>query len=182
MWLRYFIIMVSVFYLSFASAAPELQVVEQKISDSVISTKISAKLTKKGLINPLKMQFSTKQGVVTLRGYVKDKQAFVDVLRIVKTTKGVKAVDTEALFVKPINTPITDAYITAKVEAAILRAKVFDDESIPLVGIQAKTNNGKVVLSGMVKKSSSISFIVKRVHAVRGVKAVESHLTVLASN
>lgn len=77
-----------------------------------------------------------------------------------------------------ITTNLTDAYITARVEAAVLKAKVLDDESIPLVGVNAKTVHGTVTLTGGVKKSSSIFAILKRVNAIRGVKKIVSDLVV----
>jgi hyperosmotically inducible protein len=159
-------------------ANPELKVVEQKLSDSVISTKINAQLAKHGEMNPLKLHISTLKGVVTLRGSVQDKKTFVNVLRLIKSTKGVRGVEIDKLKIQQVNTPITDAYITAKVEAAVLKAKVFDDDSIPLVGINAHTENGIVMLSGFVKQKSSIPFILKRVATVHGVKKVHSKLKV----
>lgn len=93
-------------------------------------------------------------------------------------TKGVKEVDTDELIIKQVNTAFTDAYITTKVEAAVLKAKVFDDESIPLVGINATTTNGTVTLSGHLKQEKAISAIIKRVAAVRGVKKIISNLEV----
>lgn len=166
------------FSLNALMAKPALHVVEQKITDSMISAKINAKLAKNGEINPLKLHISTKKGIVTLKGAVRDKKMFVNVLRIVKSTKGVRGVEIEHLKIKQVNTPITDAYITAKVEAAILKAKVFDDESIPLVGINAHTENGTVVLSGVVKQKTSIPYILKRVSSIHGVKHVYSKLKV----
>ncbi len=159
-------------------ANPELKVVEQKISDSMITAKINAKLAKDGEMNPLKLHISTLKGVVTLRGSVRDKKMFVHVLRLVKLTKGVRGVEIDKLKIQQVNTPITDAYITAKVEAAVLKAKVFDDDTIPLVGINAHTENGVVGLSGFVKQKSSIPYILKRVAMVHGVKKVHSKLKV----
>jgi hyperosmotically inducible periplasmic protein len=159
-------------------ATTKLHVVEQSLSDSVISTKINAKLAKNGEMNPFKLHVSTKHGVVTLKGSVRDKKMFVDVLRLVKVTKGVRGVKVRHLRIQQVNTPITDAYITAKVEAAVLKAKVFDDESIPLVGINARTVNGTVVLSGFVKRRQSIPYIISRVAKVHGVKKVNSKLKV----
>ncbi|KTD62543.1 BON domain-containing protein [Legionella spiritensis] len=161
-----------------AHAETKLEDIEQTISDSVITTKITAKFTKNRDLNPLKISVSTEDGVVTLSGHVNNRKAFVDALRLSKNTKGVKAVEIEDLIIKPVNTSFTDAYITAKVEAAVLKAKVFDDESIPLVGINATTSNGTVTLSGQVKQNKSIVAIVKRVTAVRGVKKVISELQV----
>ncbi len=161
--------------------ATDLKEIGQEVSDSVITTKITAKITKKTNLNPLKISVSTLDGVVKLSGHVKDKQAFVDALRLAKATKGVKSVDTDNLDIKRVNTALTDTYITAKVEAAVLKAKVLDDESIPLVGISAKTTNGIVTLSGEVKTSTSITAILKRVNAVHGVKKIISVLRVAAA-
>jgi transcriptional regulator of aromatic amino acid metabolism len=58
----------------------------------------------------------------------------------------------------------------------VLEAKVLDDESIPLVGINAKTVNGVVTLSGDVKNRSSLTAILRRVSAIKGVKKIISDL------
>lgn len=162
----------------FAHADNNLKELEQQLSDSVITTKIKAKFTKNRDLNPLKISVSTKDGIVTLKGNVKDNQAFVDALHLAKVTKGVKTVEADDLIIKQVNTALTDTYITAKVEAAVLKAKVFDDESIPLVGINATTVNGTVTLSGNVKQRKSIVAIIKRVNAVHGVKKIVSKLQV----
>ena len=130
----------------------------QEISDSLITTKITTKFTKNVNLNPLK--------------------TFVEALRLVRATKGVKSVDVDNLEIKRVNTALTDAYITAKVEAAVLKAKVFDDESIPLVGINASTINGIVTLSGHLKNTRSLDTILKRADAVRGVKKIISNLQI----
>ena len=175
--LRLFLTTFFIFFITQTSAA-NLKAIEQELSDSVITTKITAKITKDKNLNPLKITVSTTNGVVKLNGYVNNKQAFVDALRLANATKGVKAVDTDNLEIKPVNTTFTDTYITAKVEAAILKAKVMDDESIPLVGINAKTTNGVVTLSGEVKSNASITAILKRVNAVQGIKKIISDLRV----
>lgn len=160
-------------------ARPELTKVEQKISDTVITTKINAKLARHGERLPLKLHISTSHGVVAVEGAVPDRKTFVDVLRRIKTTRGVVRINASRLSIKKVNTPLTDAYITAKAEAAVLKAKVFDDESIPLVGINAQTKDGVVNLSGFVKKSSSIPLITHRVAKIKGVKHVRSSIRVV---
>lgn len=152
--------------------ASNLKEIEQDISDSLITTKITARFTENTNINPLKISVSTTGGIVQLKGYVRDKQAFVDALRIAKTTPGVKSVRANNLYIKQVNTAFTDAFITAKVETAVLKAKVLDDESIPLVGINATTTNGVVTLSGHVSSAQAIASIIKRVNAIRGVKKI----------
>jgi len=158
--------------------ADDLTVMERQLEDSVITTKIEAKFTKNHDLNPLKIFVSTQNGVVTLKGHVKNKEALIAAMQLAKTTTGVKQVECDDLEIKQVNTAITDTYITAKVEAAVLKAKVLDDESIPIVGINARTNNGEVTLSGQVKRNKSILAIIKRVSAVHGVKKIISQLTV----
>ena len=158
--------------------AADFKAIEQELSDSVITTKITSKFTQNTNLNPLKIWVTTDNGIATLHGHVKDKAAFVEALRLTKTTKGVKSINADDLEIKQVNTGFTDTYITAKIEAAVLKAKVLDDESIPLVGINATTTNGIVTLSGTVKNSKSISIILKRALAVRGVKQVISNLRV----
>jgi len=160
----------------FTAHAGDLKNIEQELVDSVITAKITAKYTKKSNLNPLKISVTTTNGVVKISGYVSDNVAFVDALRIAKNTNGVDVVDAENLMIKSVNTAAVDTYITAKVEAAILRAKVFDDESIPLVGINVKTTNGIVILTGAVKNSASVTAILRRVNSVHGVKKIISYL------
>lgn len=174
---RFFFASCLVFFMS-ASYTSDLKGLEQELSDSVITTKITAKYTENKNLNPLKIAVSTQQGIVKLQGFVKNKQAFVEALRLAKNTKGVKSVDTDNLEVKRVNTALTDAYITAKVETAVLKAKVLDDESIPLVGINAKTTNGVVTLSGRVNSNTAIIAILRRVNAIHGVKKIISYLHV----
>ncbi|KGP62487.1 ornithine racemase [Legionella norrlandica] len=158
--------------------ASRLMEIEQELSDSVITTKITAKFTESRHLNPLKISINTENGVVTLGGYAPDKEAFVEALRIAKNTKGVKTVHANNLHIKKINTAFTDAFITAEVETAVLKAKVLDDESIPLVGINASTTNGEVILSGHVKSAQSIAAIIKRVNEISGVKKITTNLEV----
>lgn len=168
---RFIITAVFVFFIS-QLQAHNLKEIEQELSDSMITTKITAKFAENTNLNPLKISIETDQGVVKLSGYVGDKQAFVDALRIAKKTHGVKSVRANDLYIKEVNTAFTDAFITAKVETAVLKAKVLDDESIPLVGINATTKNGVVTLSGNVPSAQSLASIIKRVNVIRGVKKI----------
>lgn len=158
--------------------ADNLKQLEQEISDSVITAKVTAQFAENHNLNPFKIAVETDKGIVTLSGYVNDKQAYVDALRIVKQTKGVKTVHNKKLHIKKVNSSFTDAFITARVETAVLKAKVFDDESIPLVGVNAQTSNGIVTLSGFVHNTQSITHIIKRVNIIDGVKKIITFLEV----
>ncbi|MCR9192037.1 MAG: BON domain-containing protein [Gammaproteobacteria bacterium] len=171
-------LMLSLFLSASLSHGHALQDLKKTWSDIMITTKIKTKFTKDRQINPLKFSVSTQSGVVTLTGNAKNRATFVKALRLVANTKGVRSVDTTAFDIKSVNSSFKDAYITAKVEAAILESKVFDDESIPLVGINASTTNGIVSLTGTVKHQRSIAMMLKRAHHVHGVRKIRSHLTV----
>jgi hyperosmotically inducible periplasmic protein len=160
--------------------ATDIKQLESEFTDSMITTKITSKYTENKQLNPLKITVSTHQSVVTLNGYVKNKSAFNKALQLAKTTKGVQSVQANNLLIKRVNTSFTDAYITTKVEGTILKAKILDDESIPLVGIKASTNNGVVTLSGEVKNRQSLVPLLKRIAAVKGVTQVVSHLTIMS--
>ena len=129
-------------------------------------------------LNPFKITVSTENGVVSLTGNVSDKKAYVKALRIARETSGVKDIDCENLNVRKVNTALTDTMITAKIEASVLKAKVFDEDSIPLAGINAETNNGIVTLKGELPDEAAASAIIKRASAVHGVKKIISRLQV----
>ncbi len=156
--------------------------IKQKFNDTIITTIIKSKITKDSNLNPLSISVATKGGIVTLKGRVNNNQSFVDVLRAATSTKGVKSINASDLEIKHVNSTITDAYITAKIEAAILEAKVIDDDSIPLVGINASTKNGVVTISGSVKSAKSIAAILKRINNIKGVKKIISNLEIESSD
>jgi hyperosmotically inducible periplasmic protein len=160
------------------TASAGIQQIKQRMNDALITTVIKGKITKDKNLNPLNISVSTQKGLVTLKGHVKNKQSFVDTLRTATSTKGVKSINASDLEIKQINSAFTDAYITTKIEAAILEAKVIDDESIPIVGINATTENGVVTISGTVSSTKSIVVILKRVNNLSGVKKIISNLEV----
>lgn len=158
--------------------ASDLQDLQRTWSDTVITTKIKTEFTQNPHLNPLKISVKTHNGVVILHGHAKNNAAFVAALRIVANTKGVRAINTSHFDIKSVNSNFKDAYITTKIQAAILEAKVFEDESIPLVGINATTSNGIVTLSGKVKSEHSITVLLKRIHHIQGISRIKSQLKI----
>lgn len=170
-----------VFFIAQAQAAG-FKIKEQPFSDARLTQKITTQFAEKLNLNPSKITVLTQHGIVKLSGEIKDKQTLVDAFWLARTTRGVKMVDVDDLEIQHANTILSDAYITAKIESSVLKAKILDDESIPLVGINASTANGIVTLTGEVKRNQSISAILKRAHAVRGVKKIVSCLHVKGIN
>jgi osmotically-inducible protein OsmY len=66
--------------------------VGDRLSDTEITTKIKAKITGDGDLNPFNINVDTKDGVVTLRGAVKTMEAKQEAERIARDTTGVKSV------------------------------------------------------------------------------------------
>lgn len=124
------------------------------------------------------LSLSLEHGTLMCKGTVNDKYGFAELLRVAFTTPGVQKVNVDALQIKPQNSALKDTYITAKAETAVLKAKLLDDESIPLVGINAQTRNGVVTVSGNVSSNKAAIAIVKRITAIKGVKTVISKLDV----
>ncbi len=169
--------MTLVFFISNAQAKT-LKSTGQASSDARITAEITALFAVKTTLSPSKITISTQKGIVKLNGEVMDKQSLIEAFWLARITRGVKLVDIDDLEIKRVNTTLSDAYITAKIETAILKAKILDDESIPLVGINATTANGIVTLTGDVKKNKSITAILKRANTVHGVKKIISSLRV----
>lgn len=64
----------------------------ERVSDTEITTKVKAKITGDGDLNPFNINVDSKDGVVTLRGTVKTSQAKQEAERIARETKGVRSV------------------------------------------------------------------------------------------
>ena len=158
--------------------ADDLQNLQRSWSDTMITTKITAEFARDPSLSPLNISVKTRNGVVKLQGHAKNRTAFVTALRIVANTKNVRSINTTNFDIKTVNSSLEDAYITTKIETEILKAKVFEDESIPLVGINVSTSNGIVTLSGAVKNEHSITVILKRVNHIQGVGKIKSQLRI----
>ncbi len=165
-------------FLSVSIQAANPKTISAARNDKTITEKIKLQYQHNAELSSLNISISSYKGVVKLSGDVTDKQSLVDAFWLARTTPGVISVNVDDLEIKRSNTALIDAYITAKVESAVLKAKVLDDESIPLVGINATTVNGIVTISGTVKNSQSITAILKRAHAIKGVKKIISSLQV----
>jgi hyperosmotically inducible periplasmic protein len=172
------VVLICLMVLSILTHATSFEKIGQEIDDSVITTKIKAEYTKESLLNPFKISVTTNKGIVHLDGYVDNKKAYAKAIDIATNTHGVDKVDAKKLLIKKVNTRLTDAYITTKAEATILKTKIAKDESIPLVGIKVTTKNGVITLTGKVKKASSIDTLINAIKKINGVKQVISKIEV----
>jgi len=146
--------------------------------DTDINSDVKNAIQQDQALSNVKVDITTKSGVVTLKGQVESDTIANELVQDAQSVAGVRDVNTDGLTVKDSNQPMTDSYITAKVKGAFLREKLFGEKPIEPMSISVETNNGVVYLSGEVDNKKIISNAVRIAKAVKGVKSVESKLTV----
>lgn len=72
------------------------------VDDSVLTANVKAKLKKASSLKGSTIEVSTTDGIVTLTGEVKTKQAKGAATNIAKAVKGVKSVDNQITIVAPV--------------------------------------------------------------------------------
>src|SRR5690606_17903218 len=97
-------------------------------------------------LSNFKIDVGTVDGVVMLDGVVNSNAQAAALMRIVRSTHGVKGVDTSKLFVKQSQKIISDATITSKIKMLYVREKLFN--------IHVETKNGSVFLTGTAKSDA----------------------------
>jgi len=145
-------------------------------NDSVITTKVKAKMVADKAISALNINVETNNGVVTLIGTVPTDTEASAAIQTVISTDDVKDVDTSKLVVQKSNQPFADTVITAKIKGIYMKEKTFGNKSISLTGIKVETKDGAVYLSGQATKAQEAN-AVRLAKAVDGVKSVSSSIT-----
>jgi len=147
------------------------------VDDSVITTKIKAKMLADKTVSALNISVTTKNGVVDLSGTVDTEDEATKAIELASSTQDVKDVITKNLTVKQSKQPLSDAYITAKVKGMFLREKIFGDQDISVTGIKVETKDGVVHLSGKADNKEQIDEAKNLAKSVNGVTKVESTIT-----
>jgi hyperosmotically inducible periplasmic protein len=166
-----------------------------QLADSWLTTKIQAQYFADDDIKARHINVSTRDGVVTLTGYVEGEPQRELAVQIAKTTDGVRQVnDRLALAAQreggaiattgtapptagsapPAPDPAAgDPLITARVQS-----KFFVDERVKGTRIDVDTRNGVVTLSGDVADEDERAQALLLARTTEGVQRVEDHLTV----
>jgi hyperosmotically inducible protein len=151
--------------------------VGNSMKDTMITTKIKANLTTSNVTHVLNISVETNNGVVTLSGTAQSDTEATTAIKIAESTDGVIDVNADKLVVSGSKEPLTDAYITAKVEGMFMRNNLTaGSENVPLLNIKIGTKQGVVYLSGKIDKNSQNEQAVKLAKSVNGVKEVISDL------
>ncbi|MEO8441472.1 MAG: BON domain-containing protein [Betaproteobacteria bacterium] len=163
------------------------------VDDSVITTKVKAKIVGDKQTRADHVDVETVDGVVDLTGTARSKATAARHVTLARQVKGVKSVknnirieaaDTAATTDKnsdkprtaagKSDQPVKDTTITTKV-----KAKFIEDKSVSATNIHVKTVNGVVRLTGSAKSSDESSKAAELAREVEGVKSVTNNIKVM---
>ena len=151
---------------------------KQQFSDSMVTTKVKAKLATDKAVRPLTISVFTYNGIVTLKGVVDSDIQYERAIELAQSTSGVKEVESDGLHVKDSKAPLKDIAITAKINGKVLKQKIFTDKQLQYSPISVETKNGIVYVKGKVKSEQVKENILSIVKSTKGAKGVMDLLKV----
>jgi len=144
--------------------------VGQSADDTVITAAIKTNLAADKLASALDVSVTTKNDIVYLKGVVKTDSQYERAVTIAEATDGVVDVDTSNLKIEDSHQAIADILLTSKIKAKLISENIFSDKDISLWTVEIETQEGKVYLSGTVKKKEEKQAIVDVVKSTEGAK------------
>jgi len=169
----------------------------EKLADGWLTSKIQAQFFADDDIKSRYINVGSRDGVVTLKGFVESDDARRQVLEITRNTDGVKQIDDHQLLVgRPAHesfesaaaTPMPAPVATSGVATApgtsdsttmtMIQAKYFMDPAIKARNIDVQVANGVVTLKGSVGSETERQQALLLARSAAGVQRVEDYLTV----
>ena len=169
----------------------------EKLADSWLTSKIQAQFFADDDIKSRYINVGSRDGVVTLKGFVESDDARRQVLEITRNTDGVKQIDDHQLLVgRPAHesfdgvaaTSLPEPAATSGVASApetsdsttmtMIQAKYFMDPAIKARNIDVQVANGVVTLKGSVGSETERQQALLLARSSLGVQRVEDYLTV----
>jgi len=163
------------------------------VDDSVITTKIRAKLVKDKQTRADNVEIETVNGAVDLTGTARTKAKAARAVALARQVEGVKSVKNHIQITPPetaaaggnksdkdrtaakrrSDQPVDDTWITTKV-----KAKFVEDKQVSATDIHVKTLNGVVELTGTAKSMDESSKAASLARDIEGVKSVTNNINV----
>lgn len=161
------------------------------INDATLTTEVKTRLMTNDTTRGININVDSKGGMVTLRGTVPNEAARQKAAEIALSVEGADSV-TNALIVGDSSTnpqtltaktkkageqageAISDGWITTQV-----KTKLLADDAIKGLDIEVSTDNGQVVLAGLVPSESVREKAILEAHRVRGVHSVNAKALVV---
>jgi len=155
-------------------ACSSTQTVGEEIDDSVITSKIKAKLAADPDVNPFEIDVDTLERVAHLRGTVETNKERMEAEKLARETHGVRTVINElTLGDHTVAENLTDAKI-----ASIVKAKLAADPEINPFDIDVDADLGVITLDGLVKTNEQKMEAEKLARNTDGVKRVKNEIKV----
>jgi len=155
--------------------------------DATITANVKSKLLWNETTNALMIDVDTLNRRVTLNGSVDSEESRVLSVRLATGTSGVRSVDDQLTIMKSatrisqspeadsMETNLSDAWITAKIESSFAISKYVD-----ALDINVNTQDGVVSLSGTTASRSEKDLAIELADSVRGTRRVDgSGLSIL---
>src|SRR5215208_4387904 len=168
-----------------------------KLADGSLTTKIQAQFFADDDVKSRYINVRTRDGVVTLKGFVESDDARRQVLEITRNTDGVKEIDDQQLLVGrpvtasfeaastgPLPSPVaTSGVVPAPSQsdptvATLIQAKFFVDPVIKTRNIEVQAANGVVTLKGSVASETERAQALSLARSSSGVQRVEDYMVV----
>lgn len=157
-----------------AVACSSTQPASVQVDDSVITTKVKAKVTADPELNPFEIHVTTNEGVVRLSGTVESASDRTEAGKLARNTEGVRRVVNDLqIGEKTVGESLSDSEITAKI-----KTKLAADPEINPFNIDVSTNEGVVTLTGRVSKEEARTEAAKLAKGTTGVKKVKNMIKV----
>lgn len=153
-----------------------IQKAKKTVNDTAITAAIKMQYTKDGLLNPFDINVETKNGVVVLDGTVDSSKEYQQAIMIAESLYDVIGVDADNLVVKGSKSPLTDAYITAKVKGRLLKNKIIGPKVLKNTDVSIETVDGVVFITGHAKDPAQVKKIIETAKLTEGVKSVNAEI------
>ncbi|PIJ50258.1 molecular chaperone OsmY [Erwinia sp. OLTSP20] len=151
--------------------------VDSYMDDSGITAKVKAALVNDSAIKSTDISVKTQKGVVTLSGFVADRQQADNALALARSVAGVKSV-TDQLQLKESKGQTLKGYAGDTATTSEIKAKLLADDIVPSRKVKVTTTSGVVQLSGTVDNQAQSQRAEGIAKAIEGVKSVKNDLTV----
>jgi len=175
--IRYFVVLLLLALVMACASTPKQETAGQYVDDSVITTKVKARLAEDSVLKSFQINVKTYKGVVQLSGFVDSQMTIDKAGQIAGVVEGVKSVKNDLIVSAPKKESageyVDDSVITTKVKALLAK-----DDVLKSFEINVKTYKGVVQLSGFVDSQMTIDKAGQIAGGVEGVKSVKNDLLV----
>ena len=149
-----------------------------RILDQCISSYVRTSLAVDKKLAPYRMKVNTEERIVILSGRVERDSEASDAIEIAAATPGVTQVDASMLSVRKSKTSLNDLAITANINGAYTREKLWGNDDFTVATIDVKNRNGIVYLSGNATDHAQRDTKIKLSEAIPGVIWVYSSIKI----